>query len=56
MKAGEGQEIRDAWKPASGGPKIPFAGTMVDAELVKGAGLLDMAEEALEELDSGTNA
>ncbi|KAH7109072.1 Arb2 domain-containing protein [Dendryphion nanum] len=54
MKAGEAPELRDNWKTVGGGPKIPFAGTMVDAELVRDAGLLDTVEEALEELDSGT--
>ena len=29
------------------GPKVPFAGTMVDSELLKAAGLVESAEEGL---------
>ncbi|KAF2467173.1 uncharacterized protein BDR25DRAFT_376025 [Lindgomyces ingoldianus] len=51
LKHGEAQEVRDKWETVGNGPKIPFAGTMVDSELVKGAGLLDTAEEALANLE-----
>ncbi|ORY19683.1 Arb2 domain-domain-containing protein [Clohesyomyces aquaticus] len=46
----EAEDVRERWEPVGTGPKIPFAGTMVDSELVRGAGLLDTADEALEEL------
>lgn len=52
LKAGEGEEARSNWKSVGGGPKIQFAGTMVDSELVKGAGLLETAEEELASLGS----
>jgi hypothetical protein len=52
LKAGEAEEIREHWEMHSSGPKVPFAGTMVDSELLKGAGLFDTAQKALEELDS----
>lgn len=52
LKAGEAEEIRENWEPQYDGPKVPFAGTMVDSELLKGAGLFETAEKALEELDS----
>jgi hypothetical protein len=52
LGAGEAEEIRENWEPQYDGPKVPFAGTMVDSELLKGAGLFETAEKALEELDS----
>ncbi|KAF2797737.1 hypothetical protein K505DRAFT_268896 [Melanomma pulvis-pyrius CBS 109.77] len=51
-KANEVEEVKENWETQRKGPMIPFAGTMVDSELVKGAGLLETAEEALRELDS----
>ncbi|CAN9265758.1 unnamed protein product [Alternaria alternata] len=35
------------WKMQVEGPKVPFAGTMVDSELLKAAGLVESAEEGL---------
>ena len=52
LKAGEAEEIRENWEPQYDGPKVPFAGTMVDSELLKGAGLFETAEKALQEMDS----
>ena len=52
VKAGEAEEIRENWEPQYDGPKVPFAGTMVDSELLKGAGLFETAEKALQEMDS----
>ncbi|KAF2184820.1 hypothetical protein K469DRAFT_750686 [Zopfia rhizophila CBS 207.26] len=52
LDAGQAQELGGNWKPVGKGPKISFAGTMVDSDLVKGAGLIDTAE-ALVEVDSG---
>jgi hypothetical protein len=52
LQADEGEEARENWKPVGQGPKIPFAGVMVDSELVKGAGLEETAEEELAALES----
>jgi hypothetical protein len=52
LKAGEAEEMREHWEMHSSGLKVPFAGTMVDSELLKGAGLFDTAQKALEELGS----
>jgi hypothetical protein len=49
LKAGEAQDKRDEnWKPQVEGSKVKFAGTMVDSELLKAAGLVDTVERALE--------
>ena len=50
LKAGEAMEKRENWKPQKEGPKVPFAGTMVDSELLKAAGMLDTAQHELEKL------
>jgi hypothetical protein len=49
---GEEREEKDKkkggnWKMQVEGPKVPFAGTMVDSELLKAAGLVESAEEGL---------
>ncbi|KAF1838529.1 hypothetical protein BDW02DRAFT_623974 [Decorospora gaudefroyi] len=44
LKAGEAVEKRENWKPQTEGPKVPFAGTMVDSELLKAAGLVESAK------------
>ncbi|KAF2197683.1 hypothetical protein GQ43DRAFT_458355 [Delitschia confertaspora ATCC 74209] len=44
LKSGEGAEVRNEWKAVGGGPKVKFAGIMVDSDLLKGAGLFDSAE------------
>lgn len=49
---GEEREEKDKkkggnWKMQVEGPKMPFAGTMVDSELLKAAGLVESAEEGL---------
>ncbi|KAI1604989.1 hypothetical protein PtrCC142_002837 [Pyrenophora tritici-repentis] len=38
--AGEAESKRESWKPRAEGPKVPFAGTMVDSELLKATGLM----------------
>lgn len=48
--AGEAEELRQDWSPKVGGPQVPFAGTMVDSELLKAAGLGGTANEELEKL------
>jgi hypothetical protein len=49
-QAPEQREQRENWKPQKEGPKVKFAGTEVDSELLKAAGLVDTAEEGLEKL------
>jgi len=44
-------EGKGKWKRIGTGPKIKFAGSMVDAELVKGAGLEKTADEELKKLE-----
>ncbi|KAF2275089.1 uncharacterized protein EI97DRAFT_87539 [Westerdykella ornata] len=39
------QEKKEVWEPVGRGPKVPFAGDMVDSELVKASGLDDSAED-----------
>lgn len=51
LKAGEAQDLRENWKPQKEGKMVPFAGTMVDSELLRAAGMLDTAKEELEKLD-----
>jgi hypothetical protein len=53
LKKGEGEELRDGWTSVGEGPKIKFAGTMVDSELVRGAGMEDLVEEELAALALG---
>ena len=50
LKAGEAMEKRENWKPQKEGPKVAFAGTMVDSELLKAAGLFDTANLELGKL------
>ncbi|KAI4956675.1 hypothetical protein J4E91_000888 [Alternaria rosae] len=45
LAAGEMVEKREDWKPQVEGPKVPFAGTMVDSELLKAAGLMETMDE-----------
>lgn len=47
LKSKEAPEQRENWKPQKEGVKVEFAGTEVDSELLKAAGLLDTAEEGL---------
>ncbi|KAG9187889.1 hypothetical protein G6011_05760 [Alternaria panax] len=47
LVAGEGEGKRENWKMQVEGPKVPFAGTMVDSGLLKAAGLMESAEEGL---------
>ncbi|KAF2265388.1 hypothetical protein CC78DRAFT_200559 [Lojkania enalia] len=50
-KAAEQSSVVDGekWETVDQGPKVEIAGSMVDRELVRGAGLLDIAEEEEEE-------
>ncbi|KAF3040364.1 hypothetical protein E8E12_009494 [Didymella heteroderae] len=50
LGAGEAENERKNWSPKVEGPKVPFAGTMADSELLKAAGLVDTASEELEKL------
>ncbi|KAF1913480.1 Arb2 domain-containing protein [Ampelomyces quisqualis] len=51
LTAGEAPQQRENWKPQKEGPKVQFAGTEVDSELLKAAGLTDTADEELGKLD-----
>lgn len=51
LGAGEADDLRKDWSPKVDGPRVPFAGTMVDSELLKAAGLGETAEEELEKID-----
>ncbi|KAH6619954.1 Arb2 domain-containing protein [Boeremia exigua] len=53
LGAGEAEDLRQEWKPQVDGPRVPFAGTMVDSELLKAAGLGETASEELEKLGEG---
>ncbi|KAJ4373804.1 hypothetical protein N0V83_002543 [Neocucurbitaria cava] len=50
LKAGEAMEKRENWKPQKEGPKVAFAGTMVDSELLKAAGMFETADLELSKL------
>jgi hypothetical protein len=50
LTARQAPEKRENWKPQKEGPKVKFAGTEVDSELLKAAGLMDTADEELEKL------
>jgi hypothetical protein len=50
LTAGEAPEKRENWQPQTEGPKVPFAGSMVDSELLKAAGLGDAVDEELKKL------
>ena len=45
LGAGEAVTKRENWKPQVEGPKVPFAGTMVDSELLKLTGLMPSGAE-----------
>lgn len=51
LGAGAAEDERQDWSPKINGPKVPFAGTMVDSELLKSAGLSVTASEELEKLE-----
>jgi hypothetical protein len=53
LTAGEAPQQRENWKPQKEGPKVRFAGTEVDSELLKAAGLTDTADEGLSKLGQG---
>lgn len=53
LRAGEAADQRENWKPQTEGPKVPFAGSMVDSELLKAAGLFETAKAELEKLGEG---
>lgn len=48
LGAGEAGETRQDWSSKANGSQVPFAGTMVDSELLKAAGLGETAREGLE--------
>ncbi|KAF3000730.1 hypothetical protein E8E13_003687 [Curvularia kusanoi] len=43
LRAGEAEAVRQDWSPKVDGQKVSFAGTMVDSELLKAAGLGETA-------------
>ncbi|KAJ4988944.1 Arb2 domain-containing protein [Stagonosporopsis vannaccii] len=51
LGVGEAEDIRQDWRRKVDGPRVPFAGTMVDSELLKAAGLGETADEELGEVD-----
>jgi hypothetical protein len=51
LKAEEAPEQRENWRLQKEGQKIKFAGTEVDSELLKAAGLMDTTEEELKKLE-----
>ncbi|KAH7405657.1 Arb2 domain-containing protein [Phaeosphaeria sp. MPI-PUGE-AT-0046c] len=55
LKADEAPQQRENWKPQTEGPKVKFAGAEFDSELLKAAGLLDTAEEALATISNASN-
>lgn len=48
LGAGAAGEVRQGWTHEANGSQVPFAGTMVDSELLKAAGLGETAREGLE--------
>jgi len=52
LRADEAVTRRENWKPQVEGPKVPFAGTMVDSELLKVTGLMPADAEKKTEGDS----
>ena len=48
LGAGAAEEDRQGWTQPVNGSQVPFAGTMVDSELLKAAGLGETAREGLE--------
>ena len=53
LTADKAPDKRENWKPQKEGEQVPFAGTTVDSELLKAAGLMDTADEELEKLGRG---
>lgn len=47
LRANEAATQRENWRPETEGPQVAFAGTMVDSELLRAAGLPETAEEGL---------
>lgn len=47
LTAGQAPDMRENWQPQKEGPMVKFAGTMVDSEMLKIAGLTDTVEELL---------
>ncbi|KAJ4337538.1 hypothetical protein N0V95_008300 [Ascochyta clinopodiicola] len=39
LRAGEAEDLRREWRPRVEGPRVPFAGTMVESGLLRAAGL-----------------
>jgi hypothetical protein len=56
LGAGEAEDLRQDWSPKVDGHQVPFAGTMVDSELLKAAGLGETASEGLDKLDEEEKA
>ena len=56
LGTGEAEALRQDWSPKVDGPRVPFAGTMVDSELLKAAGLGETAGEELKNLDEEEKA
>jgi hypothetical protein len=50
LRAGDAQDLRQDWTPRVDGQQVPFAGTVVDSELLRAAGLGETASEELEKL------
>lgn len=50
LQANEGVDKRKKWMPQKEGPKIKFAGTMIDSELLKAAGFGKVVEEELQKM------
>ncbi|KZM20506.1 hypothetical protein ST47_g8375 [Ascochyta rabiei] len=50
LRPGEVEDLRRDWRPKIDGPRVPFAGTMVDSELLRAAGLGEMADREVEKL------
>ena len=50
LTAGEAPEKRENWQPKKEGKQVKFAGTTVDSELLKAAGLGETADEELKKL------
>lgn len=56
LGVGEADEERQEWSPKVDGPRVPFAGTMVDSELLKAAGLGETANEEVEKIEEEEKA
>jgi len=56
LGAGEAEDERQDWKPKVEGTEVLFAGTMADSELLKAAGLIDTASEALDKAEEEEKA